>query len=135
MVLSDTTPIGNTNSDDHFFEQNDFDTEEDEENEENSASEFNNTNSTKWPLRDHLNFHPVASFNTIEWMVHFSEDGSYFNEMGYALDDNLMVVQVFSSKDHLKWVMHDFRIRSNHTFKNKKSNKQMYTVLYTNQNY
>jgi hypothetical protein len=65
----------------------------------------------------------MASFNIIEGMVHFIEDGSYFNDMRYALDDSLMVGHMFRTKYHLKWVMRDFYIRANRTFKIKCTSK------------
>jgi MuDR family transposase len=108
-----------------------------EETNEDIIEEFNmdnNDNYPGWLLKDRSDSHPVASFNAIEGIVEFICDGNYFNDMNYATDDNLAVDQVFCTKDHLKWVVHDFHIRANCTFLAKKTNKQVYIVVCTNQN-
>jgi hypothetical protein len=108
-----------------------------EETNEDIDKEFNmdnNDNYLRWLLKDRWDSHLVASFNVIEGIVEFTCNDNYFNEMKYTTNDNLVVDQVFCINDHLKWVVHDFYIRANYIFFPKKTNKQVYIVICTNQN-
>jgi MuDR family transposase len=135
MISSDNTLIGNTCSDEQFNFMDFNDIEETNEDIDEEFNMNNNDNYPRWLFKDRSDSHPVASFNAIEGIIEFAYDDNYFNDMNYTTDDNLVVDQVFRTKDHLKWVVHDFHIRANRTFHAKKTNKQVYTVICTHQNY
>jgi hypothetical protein len=52
-------------------------------------------------------------------IVDIIDDCNYFDDEGYVTEDGLALGQCFWSKDHLKWVVHDFYIKANRTFKKK----------------
>jgi MuDR family transposase len=130
LVSQDTTLIGNTCDNDDFMTM-DFTSFEDLN--YNSEEELYET-MTSWPLRDRSDSHLVASWNNIDVIVDIIGECNYFDDEGYATEDGLAVGHCFRSKDHLKWVVHDFHIKANHTFKKRKSNKSMYTIECTDQN-
>jgi hypothetical protein len=131
LVSQDTTQIDNTCGNDDFMNM-DFPPFEDPN--YNSEEELYET-VTSWPLRDRSDSHPVASWNNINVIVDIIDDCNYFNDEGYVTEDGLALGQCFRPKDHLKWVVHDFHIKTNRTFKKRKSNKSVYTIECTNQNY
>jgi hypothetical protein len=126
LVSQDTTPIGNTCGNNGFMNMN-FTPFEDPN--YNSEEELYQT-MTSWPLRDRSNSHLVASWNNINVIVAIIGDCNYFDDEGYIMEDGLALGQCFRSKDHLKWVVHDFHIKTNHTFKKKKSNKSVYNRMH-----
>jgi MuDR family transposase len=130
FVSQDTTPIGNTYGNDSFMN---IDFTPFEEPNYNSEKKLYET-ITSWPLRDRSDSHSVASWNNINVIVDIIGDCNYFNDEGYVTEDGLTIGQCFRSKDHLKWIVHDFHIKANRTFKNRKSNKSVYTIECTDQN-
>jgi MuDR family transposase len=130
LVSQDTTPIGNTCSNNNFITMN-FTPFEDTN--YNSKKELHET-MTSWPLRDRSYSHPVASWNNIDAIVDIIGDYNYFDDEGYVTEDGLALGQCFWSKDYLKWIVYDFHIKANRTFKKRKSNKSVYTIECTDQN-
>jgi hypothetical protein len=124
LVSWDTTPIGNMCDNDGFMTI-DFTPFEDLN--YNSEEELHET-ITSWPLRDRSDSHLVASWNNIDVIVDIIGDCNYFDDEGYVTEDGLAVGRRFRSKDHLKWVVYDFHIKANHTFKKRKSNKSVHTI-------
>jgi MuDR family transposase len=82
-----------------------------------------------------LDSYLVASWNNIDVIVDIIGDCNYFDDEGCVTKDGLAIGQCFWSKDHLKWVVHDFLIKANRTFKKRKSNKNVHTIECTDQNY
>jgi hypothetical protein len=104
LVTQDTISIGNTCDNDSFMNMNSTPLEDPNY---NSKEELYGT-MTSWSLRDRSDSHLVASWNNINVIVNIISDCNYLDDEGYVTEDGLVLGQCFRSKDHLKWVVHDF---------------------------
>jgi hypothetical protein len=123
LVSQNTTPIDNTCGNDGFMNMDFTPFENLNYNSEEKLYET----MTSWPLRNQSDSHLVASWNNINAIVDIIGDCNYFDDEGYVTEDGLALGQYFRSKDHLKWVIYDFHIKTNRTFKKRKSNKSVYS--------
>jgi MuDR family transposase len=130
LVNQDTTLIDNTYGNDGFMNMNFTPFEDPNYNSEEKLYET----TTSWPLRDRSDSHPIVSWNNINAIVDKISDCNYFDDEWYVTEDGLALGQCFRSKDNLKWVVHDFHIKMNLTFKKRNSNKSVYTIKCTDQN-
>ncbi|KAJ1694246.1 hypothetical protein LUZ63_010944 [Rhynchospora breviuscula] len=128
LVFSDETPFGDISGNDNFFNDDEFVDELGEDDDEDTPEV---PNRAAWKLSGRSDTQPVPSFNDIDDIVGIIGDRPFFPSEDYANDDGLGVGTLYRSKAHLKWVVHDHHIKINRTFRMKKSNASVYTLICT----